>query len=418
MTQPTSRRSAWLLLIFLTFLNVINFVDRQLIVNLAVPLTQDLKLSLTSVAWLYGYVFLVFYTVMGVVMAAIADQWHRQRLIAGGLALWSALTAASGAAAGFLHLALARMLVGVGEATLTPAALSILSDAFPARSRALASGIYYAGVPLGSGLSLIIVGQLAPTYGWRTCFYVLGIAGLLLTPFVLLIKTPPRGAAEATSTPITAQNTSEIYRSLWDTLRRSPALCLTIAAAVLLNFSTSAGSLVFTWLVKERGLDFRTTGTLYGLLMLVAGLLGTSGGGGLGDWFHRRRSGGRLWFLCVKAAVILPFTIGLYTLPIQAPFYLFWVCLFVATFGSLSWYGPIFATVQDLAPVKIRATAVAFLMLAINIIGTGLGPLIAASIGDKYSLWRGLAICAVGGYLAIPLLVMAARRYQQDVVAG
>ena len=410
------KRSAWLLLLFLTFLNVLNFVDRQLIVNLAKPLTEDLKLNLTDVAWLYGYIFLVFYTVMGLVMATIADRWHRQRLIAGGLALWSALTWASGAAAGFLHLAMARMLVGIGEATLTPAALSILSDAFPARNRALASGIYYAGVPLGSGLSLIIVGQMAPVYGWRNCFYILGIAGLVLTPLVLFLKTPPRGAAEGESADARpAQTTAEIYRQLFVTLRRSPALCLTIAAAVLLNFSTSAGSLVFTWLVKERGLDFRATGTAYGLVVLIAGLLGTSGGGSLSDWFHRRSAGGRLWFLFFKAFLVLPFTIALYTLPINAPMGLFWISLFVSTFSSLSWYGPIFATVQDLAPVQIRATMVAFLMLAINIIGTGLGPLVAARIGDTSSLWRGLALCAAIGYLAQIPLFFAARRYRNDL---
>ncbi len=410
-------RRAWGLLVFLTGLNVLNFVDRQLIVNLAPMLTRELGLKLADVAWLYGYVFLVFYTVMGMVMAVIADRWHRQRLIAGGVALWSALTAASGAAGSFLHLALARMLVGIGEATLTPAALSILGDAFPARNRALATGIYYSGVSLGSGCSLIIVGQLAPAYGWRSCFYLLGAIGLVLTPFVLLIRTPPRGAAEARPAGETAvsQSTGEIFRSLVETLRRVPALGLTIAAAVLLNFSTAAGSLVFTWLVKERGMDFRSTGTLYGIVVVIVGLLGTSGAGAISDWCHRRWSGGRLWFLIAKAFLMAPFVLGFYTLPIDAPYGLFYVCMFFSVFSSLSWYGPIFATVQDLAPLRIRATAIAFLMLAINIIGTGLGPLIAAKIGDAHSLWRGLAICAAIGYSSLLPLLLAARRYRTDL---
>ncbi|MGH9845710.1 MAG: MFS transporter [Blastocatellia bacterium] len=273
--QPTTR-SAYLLLIFLTFLNILNFVDRQLVVVLAKPLAEELGLSLTQVAWLYGYIFLIFYTLMGMAMAAMADRWSRQRLIAGGLFLWSALTAVSGLAGSFLHLAAARMLVGIGETTLTPAALSILSDAFPPKRRALASGIYYSGVSLGSGLSLIIAGEMVSRYGWRSCFYALGILGLLLAPLVLLMKTPPRGAAEAAAAPATgaqstlageALSTSEIYRMLFQTLRRSPALVLTITAAVLINFSTAASSYSFTWLVKERGMDFRTTGLVMGTIV-------------------------------------------------------------------------------------------------------------------------------------------------------
>jgi MFS family permease len=418
MNKPSSR-TAYLLLIFLTFLNVLNFVDRQLIVNLAPLLTKELGLKLADVAWLYGYIFLVFYTIMGLLMATLADRWRRERLIAGGLGVWSALTTASGAALSFLHLALARMLVGIGEATLTPAALSILSDVFPAKRRALASGIYYAGVPLGSGLSLIVVGWMAPRYGWRGCFYVLGAIGLVLTPIVLLMKTPQRGAMEEhAAAPAPAQSTGEIYRNLFAALRRTPALWLTIAAAVLLNFSTSAGSLVFTWLVRERGMDFGRTGILNGSIVVVAGLLGTSGAGGISDWFHRRWGGGRLWFLFFKAFFIIPFTIGFYTLAIDAPWYLFYVCWSVSTFSSLSWYGPIFATVQDLAPVRIRATVVAFLLLIINIIGTGLGPLVAGKIGDAYTLWRGLAICAGVGYFAMIPLFFAARRYQKDLAAS
>lgn len=409
---------AWVLLLFLTGLNILNFVDRQLIVNLAPLLTKELNLRLTDVAWLYGYIFLVFYTLMGMVMASIADRWNRQRLIATGVGLWSALTAASGSAMTFLHLALARMLVGVGEATLTPAALSVLSDAFPPANRAMASGIYYSGVSLGSGLSLIIVGQLAPVYGWRACFYGLGALGLVLTPMVLLIRTPSRGAAEQKvidESQAGSMTTGEIYRRLGETLRRVPALWLTILAAVFINFTTSAGSLVFTWMVRERGMEFRMAGTINGIFVVLVGLFGASGAGALSDWFHRRWAGGRLWFCLFQQLALLPVTVAFYTLPVNAPYKLFFVIWLLATYGSLSWYGPIFATVQDLAPAGIRATAVAFLMLVINIIGTGLGPLVAARIGDTSTLWRGLAITAAIGYVSAVPLLLAARRYRQDI---
>lgn len=419
MSQQNSPRSAWLLLFFLTLLHILNFVDRQLIANLAKPLIEELHLDLTQVALLYGYGFLVFYTLMGMVMASIADRWHRKRLIAAGLLIWSALTTASGAAMNMFHLAAARAFVGVGEATLTPAALSTLSDAFPPKQRALSSGIYYCGVPLGTGISLIVVGLIAPSYGWRACFYLLGGIGIVLAPFALLLKTPPRGAAEQDSqsetiesTVSTPQSASEIYRSLFAVLRRSPVLLLTIAAAVLLNLFTSSGVLVLTWLTRERGMDYRHTAIINGLIVTVAGLLGTSIGGAVSDWFHRRWAGGRLWFLLFLAIFFLPFMVGFFSLPTNTPYRLFYICWFMTTMGALFWYGPIFATVQDLAPLRIRATAVAFLMLAINIIGTGLGPLIAAIIGDKRGLGVGLPVCAAISYAALIPLFLAAKKYK------
>src|SRR5262249_53539947 len=145
-------------------------------------LMKELGMSRAEIGLLYGYIFIVFYTAVGMVLGNVADRFHRPRLIAGGLTLWTALTAVSGAAMNFLQLALARLFVGVGEATLTPAAVSMLGDVFPPKRRAMASGFYYAGVPLGSGLGLIISGWIAPHYGWRSCFYILGLLGLIFVP--------------------------------------------------------------------------------------------------------------------------------------------------------------------------------------------------------------------------------------------
>ena len=168
-------RSAWALLGLMTTLNVLNFVDRQLISSLAPLLIADLGLSRSQIGLLVGFTFVVFYTLVGMLLGVAADRWPRRTIIAWGLGLWSVMTALSGAARSFLHLALPRVLVGVGEATLTPAALSMLGDAFPARRLGLATGIYYAGLPIGTALSLGVAGWVAPRFGWRVCFYVFGI---------------------------------------------------------------------------------------------------------------------------------------------------------------------------------------------------------------------------------------------------
>jgi hypothetical protein len=148
--EPVVGRAAVALLAYLTLLNVLNFVDRTLIGSLGPLLIADLGLSRTELGLLAGFGFVVFYTLVGILLGLAADRWSRLRLLAGGLALWSAMTAISGLAKSFLHLLIPRIFVGVGEATLTPAALSMLGDAFPRHRLGLATGIYYTGVPLGT----------------------------------------------------------------------------------------------------------------------------------------------------------------------------------------------------------------------------------------------------------------------------
>ena len=147
---------------FLTLLNVMNFVDRQLLASFANFIVPDLGLSNTEFGLLTGLVFLFFYSVAGLFMGALADTVNRTRLIAAGLAAWSILTAASGAARGFISLALPRMFIGIGESIMTPTAMSLLADRFPSHRLGFASGFYYMGVPIGVGCSLLVVGYLGP----------------------------------------------------------------------------------------------------------------------------------------------------------------------------------------------------------------------------------------------------------------
>ena len=186
---------------FLTLLNVMNFVDRQLLGSFANFIVPDLGLTNTQFGLLTGMFFIVFYSVMGLFMGALADMVNRTRLIAAGLALWSALTALSGAARGFWTLAAPRMLIGVGESIMTPTAMSLLADRFPAARLGFASGFYYMGVPIGVGVSLLIAGYLGPAIGWRNCFYLLGGIGLALAAVMWFIKETPRRHHDAGQVP-------------------------------------------------------------------------------------------------------------------------------------------------------------------------------------------------------------------------
>ena len=179
-------------LMFLTLLNVMNFVDRQLLASFANWIVPDLGLTNTQFGLLTGLIFIFFYSVAGVFMGVLADRVNRTRLIAAGLALWSALTALSGMAKGFVSLAIPRLFIGVGESIMTPTAMSLLADRFPSSRLGFASGVYYMGVPIGVAMSLFVVAYLEPLLGWRGCFYALGGLGLVLAAIMFFMKETPR----------------------------------------------------------------------------------------------------------------------------------------------------------------------------------------------------------------------------------
>lgn len=399
-------RRAWLLLVLLTLLNVLNFVDRQLVPGLAPLLINELGLSRAQIGLLYGFAFVIFYTAMGMVLGTMADRWNRPRLIAAGLAIWTGFTALSGAAQSFLHLFVARVFVGVGEAALTPAALSMLSDAFPPRLRASASGIYYAGVPIGAGLSLVVAAWMATHYGWRACFWVLGLLGLVFVALIALVPDVARGDRDQASRASKKPGLGEIVALLGASLRRSPALALILVGGAMVNFSAASGIHFVTWLVEERGFPYMRAGITAGLLYTVAGFVGNLLGGWFADWCHARWRGGRIRAMAVASLLFAPFGYALFLLAPSAP--LFYGAWFVVNVGATAWYGPLFASVQDLTPARIHASSVAFLLLVINLLGTGPGPWITGMIGDAHSLTAGYLVSTTVGALACVPFALAA----------
>lgn len=210
------RRYAWYVLALLVGIYVLNFVDRQLLAILAPDLKRDLGISDSDFGFLYGTAFGVFYALFGIPLGKLADGWLRVRLLAIGLALWSAMTALSGLSRNFTQLALARVGVGVGEATLNPCAYSLISDYFPPGRRATALGIYATGVYLGSGLSLyvgsVIVGEWNAAFaaggapfglvGWQAALLLVGLPGMLAALWVVTLREPARGRFDGEPAPL------------------------------------------------------------------------------------------------------------------------------------------------------------------------------------------------------------------------
>lgn len=212
--QTKASPYAWYALSILFFIYVLNFIDRQIITILAPDLKRDLNLTDADIGFLYGTAFAIFYALFGIPLGRLADSWHRVRLLTIGLTLWSAMTALSGFAKNSLHLSLARMGVGIGEATASPSAYSLISDMFPKQMRGTALAIYSAGLYFGGGISLMIGGLIVEGWndaypsggpmglvGWQAAFLAVGIPGLLLAILVATMREPVRGLIDGLPTP-------------------------------------------------------------------------------------------------------------------------------------------------------------------------------------------------------------------------
>ena len=414
-------RSDYAVLGLLAFINVLNFVDRQLLASFANFIVPDLELSNTQFGLLTGFGFIVFYSVMGLFMGALADRVNRPRLLAFGLAMWSALTLASGAARGFVSLMIPRMLIGIGESVATPTSMSILADRFPARQLGFAAGFYYLGVPVGVAISLLIAGYLGPAIGWRNCFCLLGGLGLLVAMSVLLLReTPRKGVVLKADGEVERMAFREVLALLWDTLKNSPALTCVIAGGVVFHFILGAAAFDQLWFVQERGFERAEIAVKAGWLAAAGGILGNLSGGLLGDWWQSRFKTGRPMFLFWAGLLLTPFGLAYRLVP--GDHLLFELGILLGFFQLGLFYGPTFATVQELAPAKIRATVVAFYILVLNFIGLGIGItgggiMIDALANNGYESPYTVTLFAftLVSMLALPLNFMAGKLYHRDL---
>ena len=367
--------NAYRLLFFLTLLNLLNFVDRQLIASFANFIVPDLGLTDTQYGFLTTVPFIVFYSIAGLFMGVLADMVNRPKLIAFGVVLWSVFTALTGAAKGFVSMAVPRMFIGVGESILTPTSMSLLSDSFPSKRMGVAAGFYYMGVPIGVGVSLLIAGYLGESLGWRNCFYLLGFIGLLLGLCALLFKDRKRKSvsSEEKSNNLSKETTINIVNTLIKALKTSSALRFTIMAGVFYHIVLGASGFEQLWLVQERGYERSEIAQLVGWIGVFAGLTGNLVGGILSDWWQENTDQGRPMFLFWLALITLP--IGIFYRFVEPGTFVFWTGIVIGYFQLGCFFGPTFSTVQELVPENIKATVVSFYILTLNLIGLTIGSL-------------------------------------------
>ena len=408
-------------LLLLTLLNVISYIDRQMIASFANWIVPELGLSNFEFGLVTGIAFLFFYAIGGLFMGVVADRVNRTRLIAFGLGLWSLLTIFSGAARSLVSLVVPRMFIGVGESILTPAALSLLGDRFPVRWQGLVVGIYGMGVSIGLAASLFVVAYVEPWLGWRGCFYALGAIGLILALVMLFLKETPR---KVSASELAAAQRSFSLKAALGSLRElliaSPSLTATIFGSMLFSLILGASGFEQLWLVQERGFDRSEIAAITAWISIFAGILGSLVGGYGGDLFLRWTGIGRPSFLALIMICVAPMTLAYRMVDPDSLW--FWAGVFAMYFQIGCFYAPAFATIQELVPANKRATVFGFVVLMIQLVGAGIGNATAglmidklqqAGVAEPYSVT--LIVYTVISLLSAPLFILAGRWFENDI---
>ena len=352
-----------------------NMVDRNILNILLEDIKEDLGATDTQLGLLVGPAFAIFYTFAGLPIARLADRRSRRAVISVGLAVWSLMTAVSGLVRSYPQLLLARIGVGVGEASCSPAAHSLISDYFPPERRGRAFAIYAVGAPLGAVAGYLVGGWIAEFFGWRTALMVVGLPGIAFAVFVwLTLREPVRGIYEETTPPETSLLSAMRFMSGLPALRH-----LLIGGAVHAFASVGVGAWHAPFLMRAHEMGAGEAGSWLAGLGLV-GALGTYGGGWVGDRLARRDQRWYLWSTGWATLVAVPFYVGFYLWPSRNGALAMAVpAVMLGAFFS----GPIVAMTQALVRSNMRAVASAVMLFLTNIIGYGLGPLVVGALSDR-----------------------------------
>ncbi len=415
---PNSRY-AWYVVILLMVLYMFSFIDRTIIVLLIEPIKRDLQLTDTHISLLYGFAFAVFYTFLGIPIARLADYRNRRTIIAVGVAIWSVMTAVCGLSKNFLQLFAARVGVGVGEAALSPAAYSMISDYFPEEKRAKAMSVYTMGLYLGAGMAVLLGGAIIglvegmPTislplvgtlYSWQLVFVAVGVPGLLLSLLMFTVKEPlRRGVSAQQPQQESLRAALGYFLQRW---RFYIVFCCGMACLVMYSYSLTAWTP--SYFIRTFGWDIPTVSRNYGLVLIIFGPAGILTGG----WVASRLAARGDSFINVRMAIV---TFGALLLPATFMTLVDSAYLSLAITASVKFLGGLplgvaVAALHEVTPNRLRAQAAAIYFFIINILGLGVGPLLVALLTDyvfrnEADLRYSLAIVGFGACIAGLILV-------------
>lgn len=423
-----SPAAGWYMVGVLMIAYIFSFIDRTILSLLVQPIRADLQISDTQISLLHGFAFALFYTLMGIPIATLADRMNRRNIIAIGVAFWSLATAACGLTRGFWGLFAARVGVGVGEATISPAAYSMIADTFPEERLGRALGVYSVGAFVGVGLAFVIggvvvgavnavdilvlpwIGEVRP---WQVVFFIVGLPGVLVALWILTLREPLRRH--------TARSMQQ--QAGFRPLLRHMGRHRLAYASHLIGFSLLAllfNALVAwmpTYLIRSFGTPAGQAGVWLGFILLVFSTTGILTGSWLTD---RLRAGGatdatmRVGLL--SGVCMIPFALTATTVPsLTWSLVLFAPLVFFSTF---SW-GAAAAAVQVITPSRMRATGSAIYLFFLNLVGIGFGPTLVALVtdfgfaNDAALGWSIAIVCTVTAPVAALILWAGLRGFRR-----
>ena len=437
-------RYTWYVLLILTLINFINYVDRQIIISLGPFIRRDLQLTYTGFGLLIT-AFMLVHSLTSLPFGMLSDRWVRRKIIAFGVWSWSAATFLCGLATDFTHLLMGRAAVGIGEAAYGPPANSLLSDAFPALERSRILGFFNLGMFLGGATGLILGGVLGEILGWRACLYLVSVPGFLLGGLAWYLREPPAVAIHQT-TPLgslvhnqrlmcislaalaVASVGAILFRSyLFAGVLavagmgvianiRNPTLRYVLVGGVITAFS--AGALI-VWMPQfvtdVRLFRPRDAGLYVGAVGVTGGLLGVVTGSYLADWLYARWPWGRMATIGIGLILSCPFvTLSLYTTDHAAMMIYFFLGIFF-----MVWYtGPIIAVIHDVVPSDVKATAQALYILLIHLLGDTFSPALVGKLADLHNLQTALLLPAVINVVAGVIFLIGCRRVREVIRRG
>ena len=393
-------------LLLLLSVNLLNYIDRQVLYAVFPLIKEDFHLSDTSLGFL-GSAFMICYMVSAPVLGWLGDRMSRVKLAAGGLVIWSFATAGAGYAAGYSALFVARTTVGIGEASFGTVSPGLLADYYPRELHGWILSYFFLAIPVGSALGYLLGGVTGQVFGWRAAFFMAGVPGLLLTIPLWLLREPIRRGREAHSqSPAAGMKNS--YRSLFS----SRSFVVNTLAMAAMTFALGGlAQWVPTFLFREHGLDVATANTIFGGITVLAGISGTLTGGWLGDHFQKKHGRGYLmvsgWGFLLGAPIT---ALALFTNSLVGCM----SAMFFAEFFLFLNTGPLNTVIINVTRPGMRAMAFAVNIFFIHALGDAVSPTVLGWISDLLGLRAALMVTPGMILLAAFFCFVCARFIEED----
>lgn len=423
-----NRAYAWYALILLAALNVLNYVNRNVLFALFGPLQGELGVTDTQLGWSASAYVLVF-SLAALPFGVLSDLRSRRAVITLGVVLSSAFTAANALVPTFVWLIVCRAGVGLGGAAFAGASQSLVADHFPGRRRAFAMAVLATGNTLGSVVGIWLGGRLEASYSWRTALLAIGLPGLALAPLTAHIReptadTPRSGRAGRAGRAMLGENSTAgavvaDLRQALSVVRRTPTLRWVFVAGALLAFGMNGlAGWAPTLMARQFGLGVAEAAVLMGTWGILAGVAGSITGGMLADALRRRMASGRVVVLAAGLIIGAPLTIWLLTLRDLTLF----PPVFSAALFFLSWFnGPSAAVIFDVVPPRVGATVAGAYLLFIHLAGDAVAFPLVGALSDRFGIERAVlllpVVALVGGLAVLPAIGAVARDMERGAAA-